>query len=110
MESINVKKPSFCMCETCNPIVNMQNDDEVIKNGGSCMCMGENSIIEEWTSNKTTHKNDICFCLYSPFKGWTRNVMNNDDFSVISVMIRQFSKITKRSISLAGADHVRKLF
>lgn len=99
MEFINAKKPKFCMCETCNPIVNMCNDEKLIKDGGSVMCMGENSSIEVWKSANTEHINDICYCIYSPFKGWIRNVMNNDDFSVISIMVREFSKITKRPIS-----------
>ena len=99
MEFINAKKPKFCMCDTCNPIVNMCNDEKLIKDGGSVMCMGENSITEVWKSANTEHVNDICYCIYSPFKGWIRNVMNNDDFSVISIMIRKFSKITKRPIS-----------
>lgn len=98
-------RPPFCIFEKCKPIiVSGGSAKNQLQEGNSCFCMGENEINETWKAMETEHINDICFCIFTPFKGWSRFVMNNDDFEIIGEMIKGFTKRTERKIKLYGAS------
>ncbi len=97
-----MRRPPFCTQKKCKLVINLGGTIENINDGGSCFCMGELEKAEVWEAGKTEHVNDITFCTYTPFKGWTRYVMNNEDFSIISEMLKGFKKRTGRDIKLYG--------
>ena len=96
------QRPAFCVFDNCKPVVGYELSKEDAMNGKSCFCMGENSVVETWVAGDTEHVNDLCFCIFTPFKGWQRYVMNEGDFESIGAMLKGFSKRTGREFRLYG--------
>lgn len=97
-------RPPFCIIEQCKPVMVYGYTAKEHAEGNSGFCMGENSNIEKWQAEKVEHVNDLCFCIYTPFKGWTRYVMNNDDFEIISCLLWRFARKTGRKFKVFGPN------
>ncbi len=85
-------RPPFCIYDDCTPIIAAGEILKGLREGGSCFCLGKLANEQHWTSHTTEHHNDCGLCIFTPFKGWTRYVMNADDFHMLSVMIDRFGE------------------
>lgn len=98
----NPRRPPFCILKQCKSVAAHGYTAEEHAAGWSGYCIGENSKPETWTAGQVEHVNDICFCIYTPFKGWIRFVVNEDDLEIISLLLWRFRKKTGRAVRLYG--------
>lgn len=96
-------RPPFCIVEECQPRAVNATAFQIAQ-GQSLFCLGELAQPEVWTARQTEHRNDICFCCYTPFKGWIRFVMNEGDLEIVAFLIRRFVEKTGRKVRRVNAS------
>ncbi len=96
------RRPPFCILKQCKPVAVHVYAAEKHAAGWSGYCIGENTQPETWVTGTVEHVNDICFCIYTPFKGWVRFVVNEDDLRIISLLLWRFCNKTGRAVRLYG--------
>ncbi|MEW6448904.1 MAG: hypothetical protein AB1426_12635 [Bacillota bacterium] len=92
------RRPPFCVIRKCRPVAVHGCTAKGHASGESGFCIGKMSEAEVWTAETVEHVNDICFCVYTPFKGWVRFVVNEMDLRIITALIRSFAKKTEVNV------------
>lgn len=94
----HARRPPFCVIKQCKPVAVHSCTANGHADGNSGFCLGEMKKPEKWKSEAVEHVNDICFCVYTPFKGWVRFVVNDGDLKIMLSLIRTFARKTKRRV------------
>ncbi|MEW6573140.1 MAG: hypothetical protein AB1374_05855 [Bacillota bacterium] len=90
----SARRPRFCVITKCRPVAVHGCAVKGHAPGESGFCIGKMTKAEVWTAETVEHVNDICFCVYTPFKGWVRFVVNEADLRIITALIRNFARKT----------------
>jgi len=81
-------RPPFCVIGDCAPVREFRRKDQRhLVAGGSYFCAGVLERGEVWTAGSTDHHNKWSLCVYSPFKGWIRFMICEDDARIIEGLI-----------------------
>lgn len=85
-----MKRPPFCIVEDCAPVREFHlQDRQYLAAGGSYFCAGILREREVWRARDVDHLNSWCLCIYSPFKGWVRFMICEDDAKIIVGLIQR---------------------
>jgi hypothetical protein len=88
-----VSRPPFCIVDRCTPVRQFDKEDGLyLAAGGSFFCAGILERGESWPAGDMVHTNPWCFCVYTPFKGWVRFLINRDDAKIITGLIRRLGE------------------
>ncbi len=90
-------RPPFCFDKNCQCIMNPQGlTKENVEKGFSGCCFGAMEKPVDWLFNKVNHINNYYVCLYSPFKGWIRFALDQNDLLALKMGILTLLKIAEK--------------
>lgn len=92
------ERPPFCTEKNCKMIMNPQSlSEKTIDKGFSGVCCGRIIDPEKvvLTAGEVEHKNYVYFCIYTPFKGWSKFMLNENDVFAIELCMQHFRKEMK---------------
>ena len=91
-------RPPFCVEENCELLMNPQSlSMDTIRRGFSGVCCGKAKDVDgiEKVVGEAVHRNYVYFCIYTPFKGWTKFELDEGDVFAIELCMQQFRKAMK---------------
>lgn len=98
-----MSRPPFCIVDGCTPVREFHREDGMyLTCGGSFFCAGILERGESWPAGDTLHVNPWCLCVYSPFKGWIRFLVNKDDVKIIAGLVRRLEE-KSREVKVADS-------